>query len=115
MSSPELSQLRVNSLEKRSIAVASLQQAQIDRTLAQQSYSKIIEVATAETDRARIQLAAAQARLARQQIATAEILVLEEAADDRVHSEHNSKSESVWYRFRSSNWKWSHALIFSCY
>jgi membrane fusion protein, heavy metal efflux system len=67
MSSPELNELRVNSLEKRAEALANLHQAQTDRTLAQQSYSKIVEITTAETDRARSQLATAQARLAREQ------------------------------------------------
>lgn len=67
MSSPELNELRVNSLEKRAEALTNLQQAQTDRTLAQQSYSKIVEIATAETNQARSQLTAAQARLAREQ------------------------------------------------
>jgi membrane fusion protein, heavy metal efflux system len=67
MSSPELSELRVTALEKRSEAAASLQQAQTDRTLAQQTYRKIIEVATAETKQAQSQLAAARSRLAREQ------------------------------------------------
>ena len=67
LSSPELNELRTSSLEKRSTAIALLQQAQTDRTLAQQSYSKIVEVATAETNQARSQLAAAQARLAQEQ------------------------------------------------
>ncbi len=67
MSSPELNELRVTSLEKKSTAIALLQQAQTDRTLAQQSYSKIVEIATAETNQARSQLTAAQARLAREQ------------------------------------------------
>jgi membrane fusion protein, heavy metal efflux system len=67
MSSPELNELRTNSLEKRSTAIALLQQAQTDRNLAQQSYSKIVEVATAETNQARSQLTAAQSRLAREQ------------------------------------------------
>jgi membrane fusion protein, heavy metal efflux system len=67
LSSPELNELRVNSLEKRSEAIALLQQAQTDRTLAQQTYRKIVEVATAETKQAQSQLAAAQARLAREQ------------------------------------------------
>jgi membrane fusion protein, heavy metal efflux system len=67
MSSPELNELRTSSLEKRSTAIALLQQAQTDRNLAQQSYSKIVEVATAETNQARSQLTAAQSRLAREQ------------------------------------------------
>ena len=67
LSSPELNELRTSSLEKRSTAIALLQQAQTDRHLAQQSYSKIVEVATAETNQARSQLTAAQARLAREQ------------------------------------------------
>jgi membrane fusion protein, heavy metal efflux system len=67
LSSPELNELRTNALEKRSTALALLQQAQTDRTLAQQSYRKIVEIATAETNQARSQLAAAQSRLAREQ------------------------------------------------
>ncbi len=67
MSSPELSELRVNAIDKRAEAAASLQQAQTDRTLAQQTYRKIVEVATAETKQAQSQLAAAQSRLAREQ------------------------------------------------
>jgi membrane fusion protein, heavy metal efflux system len=67
LSSPELNELRTSSLEKRSTAIALLQQAQTDRHLAQQSYSKIVEVATAETNQARSQLTAAQTRLAREQ------------------------------------------------
>jgi membrane fusion protein, heavy metal efflux system len=67
MSSPELNELRTSSLEKRSTAIALLQQAQTDRNLAQQSYSKIVDVATAETNQARSQLTAAQSRLAREQ------------------------------------------------
>ncbi|WP_310412658.1 efflux RND transporter periplasmic adaptor subunit, partial [Chamaesiphon sp. OTE_8_metabat_110] len=67
LSSPELNDLRTSSLEKRSIALASLQQAQTDRNLAQQSYQKIVEIATAETNQARSQLTAAQSRLAREQ------------------------------------------------
>jgi membrane fusion protein, heavy metal efflux system len=67
MSSPELNELRANAIEKRSEALALLQQAQTDRDLAQQTYSKIVEVATAETNQAKSQLAAAQARLLREQ------------------------------------------------
>jgi membrane fusion protein, heavy metal efflux system len=67
LSSPELNDLRTSSLEKKSTALALLQQAQTDRHLAQQSYSKIVEVATAEIERARSQLTAAQSRLAREQ------------------------------------------------
>lgn len=67
MSSPELTELRANSLEKRSTALALLQQAQTDRHLAQQSYQKIVEVATAETKQAQSQLTAARSRLVREQ------------------------------------------------
>lgn len=67
MSSPELNELRVGSLEKRSTALALLQQAQTDRNLAQRSSSKIAEIATAETNQARSQLTAARSRLAREQ------------------------------------------------
>jgi membrane fusion protein, heavy metal efflux system len=67
MSSPELNELRSSALEKRSTALALLQQAQTDRNLAQQSYQKIVEIATAETKQARSQLTAAQSRLTREQ------------------------------------------------
>ncbi len=67
MSSPELNELRSSALEKRSTALALLQQAQTDRQLAQQSYRKIVEVATAETKQAQSQLTAAQSRLTREQ------------------------------------------------
>ncbi len=67
LSSPELNELRTSALEKRSIALTLLQQAQTDRNLAQQSYRKIVEIAAAETNQARSQLAAAQSRLAREQ------------------------------------------------
>jgi membrane fusion protein, heavy metal efflux system len=67
IASPELNELRTSALEKRSTALALLQQAQTDRTLAQQSYQKIVEIATAETNQARSQLAAAQFKLTREQ------------------------------------------------
>jgi membrane fusion protein, heavy metal efflux system len=67
LSSPELNDLRTSSLEKKSTALALLQQAQTDRNLARQSYQKIVQIANAETDRANSQLAAAQSRLAREQ------------------------------------------------
>jgi membrane fusion protein, heavy metal efflux system len=67
LSSPELNDLRTSSLDKRATALALLQQAQTDRNLAQQSYQKIVEIATAETNQARSQLTAAQSRLAREQ------------------------------------------------
>jgi membrane fusion protein, heavy metal efflux system len=67
LSSPELNELRTSSLEKRSTALALLQQAQTDRTLAQQTYRKIVEVTTAETQQAQSQLTAAKARLLREQ------------------------------------------------
>jgi membrane fusion protein, heavy metal efflux system len=67
LASPELNELRTSALEKRSIVLALLQQAQTDRTLAQQSYRKIVEIATAETNQAQSQLTAAQSRLAREQ------------------------------------------------
>jgi membrane fusion protein, heavy metal efflux system len=67
LSSPELNDLRTSSLDKRATALALLQQAQTDRNLAQQSYQKIVEIATAETNQARSQLTAAQARLTREQ------------------------------------------------
>jgi membrane fusion protein, heavy metal efflux system len=67
LSSPELNDLRTSSLEKRSTALALLQQAQTDRNLARQTYQKIVEIATAETNQARSQLTAAQSRLTREQ------------------------------------------------
>jgi membrane fusion protein, heavy metal efflux system len=67
MSSPELSDLRVVGLEKRSEAVASLQQTQTDLNLAQQSHRKIVAVARAEVSQAQSQLISAQSRLVREQ------------------------------------------------
>jgi membrane fusion protein, heavy metal efflux system len=67
LSSPELNDLRTSALDKRATALALLQQAQTDRHLAQQSYQKIVEIATAETNQARSQLTAAQSRLVREQ------------------------------------------------
>jgi membrane fusion protein, heavy metal efflux system len=67
LSSPELNDLRTSSLEKKSTALALLQQAQTDRNLARQSYQKIVEIATAETNQARSQLTAAKSRLEREQ------------------------------------------------
>lgn len=67
MSSPELSDLKVTGLEKRAEATASLQQAQTDLNLAQQSYRKIVAVAQAEINQAQSQLASAKSRLSREQ------------------------------------------------
>jgi membrane fusion protein, heavy metal efflux system len=67
MSSPELSDLRVGGLEKRSEAIASLQQAIADLNLAQQSYRKIVAVARAEVNQSQSQLISAQSRLSREQ------------------------------------------------
>ncbi len=67
MSSPELSDLKVTGWEKRSEAAASLQQAQTDLNLAQQSYRKIVAVAQAEINQAQSQLASATSRLSREQ------------------------------------------------
>jgi membrane fusion protein, heavy metal efflux system len=67
MTSPELGDLRVAAQEKKSEAVASLQQAQADLQLAQDSYGKIQQIAKAEQEQALSQLAAAQSRLTREQ------------------------------------------------
>ncbi len=67
MTSPELGDLRVAAQEKKSEAVASLQQAQADLQLAQDSYGKIRQIAKAEQEQALSQLAAAQSRLTREQ------------------------------------------------
>jgi membrane fusion protein, heavy metal efflux system len=67
MTSPELGDLRVAAQEKKSEAVASLQQAQADLKLAQDSYGKIQQIAKAEQEQALSQLAAAQSRLTREQ------------------------------------------------
>jgi membrane fusion protein, heavy metal efflux system len=67
MTSPELGDLRVAAQEKKSEALASLQQAQADLQLAQDSYGKIQQIAKAEQEQALSQLAAAQSRLAREQ------------------------------------------------
>ncbi len=67
MTSPELGDLRVAAQEKKSEAIASLQQAQADLQLAQDSYGKIQQIAKAEQEQALSQLAAAQSRLTREQ------------------------------------------------
>jgi membrane fusion protein, heavy metal efflux system len=67
MTSPELGDIRVAAQEKKSEAVASLQQAQADLQLAQDSYGKIQQIAKAEQEQALSQLAAAQSRLTREQ------------------------------------------------
>jgi membrane fusion protein, heavy metal efflux system len=67
MTSPELGDLRVAAQEKKSDAVASLQQAQADLELAKSSYGKIQQIAKAEQEQALSQLAAAQSRLTREQ------------------------------------------------
>jgi membrane fusion protein, heavy metal efflux system len=67
MTSPELGDLRVAAQEKKSEAVASLQQAQADMQLAQDSYGKIQRIAKAEEAQALSQLAAAQSRLLTEQ------------------------------------------------
>jgi membrane fusion protein, heavy metal efflux system len=67
MTSPELGDLGVAAQEKKSEAVASLQQAQVDLQLAQASYGKIQQIAKAEQEQALSQLAVAQSRLTREQ------------------------------------------------
>lgn len=67
MTSPELGDIRVAAQEKKSEAVASLQQAQADLQLAKDSYGKIQQIAKAEQEQALSQLAAAQSRLTREQ------------------------------------------------
>jgi membrane fusion protein, heavy metal efflux system len=67
MTSPELGDLRVSSQEKKSEAVASLQQAQAELQLAQEGYRRIEQIAKADREQALSQLAAAQARLSREQ------------------------------------------------
>jgi membrane fusion protein, heavy metal efflux system len=67
MTSPELGDLGVAAQEKKSEAVASLQQAQVDLQLAQASYGKIQQIAKAEQEQALSQLAAAQSRLTGEQ------------------------------------------------
>jgi membrane fusion protein, heavy metal efflux system len=65
MTSAELADLRVSAQEKRAEAVAGLQQAQVDLQLARENYRQYAQIATAEIDRARSQLAAAQAQYRR--------------------------------------------------
>jgi membrane fusion protein, heavy metal efflux system len=67
MTSPELGDLRVAAQEKKSDAVASLQQAQADLQLAKSNYDKIQQIAKAEQEQALSQLASAQSRLTREQ------------------------------------------------
>jgi membrane fusion protein, heavy metal efflux system len=66
MTSPELGDLRVSALEKRNESTASLQQAQAELQLAQEGYRRIEQIAQADREQALSQLAAAQARLARE-------------------------------------------------
>ncbi len=60
IAAPELVELRVNSAEKRAEAIASLQQAQANLKLAQESYTRQQAIAASEIAQASSQLAAAQ-------------------------------------------------------
>ncbi len=60
LTSPDLVQLRVDSLEKRAQAQADLQKAQADLKLAQQNYQRYLQIAAAEIEEAETQVAFAQ-------------------------------------------------------
>ncbi len=62
MTSPELAELRTTALDRKSEAIASIQQAQADLRLAQQNYDQQQKIAAAEVAQARTQLSFAQER-----------------------------------------------------
>ncbi len=93
MTSPELGDLRVAAQEKKSEAVASLQQAQADRQLAQDSYGKIQQIAKAEQEQALSQLAAAQSRLTREQQLVRKGSIVQVAKTNYQHQQQVSKAE----------------------
>ena len=67
LSSPELAQLRVESVEKRAEANANIQQAQADLRLAQQNYDRQRQIAAADIEQARTELKVAQEQFDRDQ------------------------------------------------
>ena len=67
LSSPELAQLRVESLAKKAEAEADLQQAQADLKLAQGNYDRQLKIAASEISQAKTQLVAIQQQSARDQ------------------------------------------------
>ena len=67
LSSPELAQLRVESLAKRAEAEADLQQAQADLKLAQGNYDRQVKIAASEISQAKSQLVAIQQQFERDQ------------------------------------------------
>ena len=67
LSSPELAQLRVESVEKRAEADANIQQAQADLQLAQQNYERQRQIAAADIEQARTEFKVAQEQYDRDQ------------------------------------------------
>lgn len=62
LSSPELAELRVESVEKRAEATGDVQEAQADLRLAQQNYQRERQLAAADLQQAQSQMALAQER-----------------------------------------------------
>jgi membrane fusion protein, heavy metal efflux system len=62
MTSPELAELRITALDRRSEAIGSIQQAQADLRLARQNFVQQQKIAASEVAQARIQLSFAQER-----------------------------------------------------
>lgn len=67
MTSPELAELRTTALDRRSEAIAALQQAQADLRLAQENYRQQQTIAATDVQQARIELNFAQERYQKDQ------------------------------------------------
>ncbi|HEY9862467.1 MAG TPA: biotin/lipoyl-binding protein, partial [Candidatus Obscuribacterales bacterium] len=67
MTSPELAELRTTSLDRRSEAIASVQQAQADLQLAQQNYAQQQKIAATELAQVRSEVSFAQERFDKDQ------------------------------------------------
>ncbi|HEY9845725.1 MAG TPA: efflux RND transporter periplasmic adaptor subunit [Candidatus Caenarcaniphilales bacterium] len=84
LSSPELAELRVSSLEKGAEAEADVQEAQADLRLAQQNYERQRQLAAADLRQARTQSALAQERYGKdRQLAAAGALPRRQAFESR--------------------------------
>lgn len=72
LSSPELAELRVASVEKRAEAIADVQEAEADLRLAQQNLSRQRQLAAADLRQARTQCAFAQERYSKDRVLAVE-------------------------------------------
>lgn len=72
LSSPELAELRVDSLEKRAEAQGDVQEAQANLRLAQQNFERQRQLAAADLQQARTQSAFAQERYSKDRVLAAE-------------------------------------------